>query len=137
MIVTVGERVRADFATAVKPFGLPGHLARTVLLLGEPRSMRGFASELVCDPSHVTGIADQLEERGLVVREPGADRRVKLLRLTDEGAAMRLRIAEATTAENEFANQLDPEQRDALRELLRILLQPRRDITTQGQERTS
>lgn len=121
-IVTVAERARADFAAAVAPFGLPVHLARTVLLLGEPQPMRHIAGELACDPSHVTGIADQLEQRGLAVRAPGADRRIKMLQLTDEGRALRRRIAEAVNTEAPFGAQLDSTQRRTLLDLLGILL---------------
>lgn len=125
MVVTVGEQARADFAAAVEPFGLPVHLARTVLLLGEPQSMRNVAAELACDPSHVTGIADQLDERGLAVRAPGTDRRVKMLNLTDRGEDLRQRIADAVSTRARFADQLDAAQKTTLRELLALLLEPR------------
>jgi DNA-binding MarR family transcriptional regulator len=44
------------------------------------------ADVLSCDASTMTGIADRLEERGLIARQSGpSDRRVKLLALTDNG----------------------------------------------------
>lgn len=124
MAVTVAERARADFAAAVKPFGLPVHLARTVLVLGEPQSMRHIAGELACDPSHVTGIADQLEERGLAIRTQGEDRRVKVLQLTNEGEALRTTLSEAIDKHAKFAARLSPDQREQLRTLLELLLDP-------------
>lgn len=122
MVVTVAERARSDFAVAIKPFGVPIHLARTVLILGEPQSMRCIAGELACDPSHVTGIADQLEERGLATRTPGEDRRVKMLQLTSDGEALRADLAEAIDKRAKFAAQLTPDQRQQLRVLLELLL---------------
>ncbi|MGY5764532.1 MarR family winged helix-turn-helix transcriptional regulator [Brachybacterium sp. DNPG3] len=122
MMVVVSERARADFATAVAPFGVPLQTARALLVLTEPQSMRHVAAELGFDPSHVTGIADDLERRGLAVRIPGKDRRVKLLQLTDDGEALRRRIAAAVDEQARFARQLDAEQKRQLREILEALL---------------
>src|SRR4051794_41828262 len=61
--------------------------------LREPRRMRDLAEELGFDASHITGVIDRLEDRGLVERRPDpADRRVKLVTLTDAGAALRQQI---------------------------------------------
>ncbi|GAA1070689.1 hypothetical protein GCM10009648_00660 [Tsukamurella spumae] len=118
MIVGVAERARADFAEAVKPFGLPAHVARALFLLDQSKSMRTVASELSCDPSHVTGIADELETRGLAVRSPGTDRRIKMLELTAEGSALRENITAAVAAQAPFAAGLTPAQKQTLRDLL-------------------
>jgi DNA-binding MarR family transcriptional regulator len=65
----------------------------------EPCAMSELAGQLCCDNSNVTGIVDRLERRGLVERRPADhDRRVKLLQLTPEGAALReeaLRLLDA------------------------------------------
>lgn len=65
----------------------------------EPCPMSELAGQLCCDNSNVTGIVDRLERRGLVERRPADhDRRVKLLQLTPEGAALReeaLRLLDA------------------------------------------
>ena len=54
--------------------------------LDGPLPMRGLAALLVCDASNVTGIVDRLEARELVRREADpADRRVKMVMLTEEG----------------------------------------------------
>jgi DNA-binding MarR family transcriptional regulator len=123
MLIVVGERARADFGTAVSPFGLPVPLARALLLLVEPMPMREMAGHLGCDPSYITGIADQLEERGLVTRAPGKDRRVKVLQVTPEGTALRERIAEAVRQQAGFSRHLSPNERITLRHLLERLLQ--------------
>jgi DNA-binding MarR family transcriptional regulator len=64
----------------------------SVLDPDEPRPMGDLARVLACDNSNVTGIVDRLEERGLLERRPApGDRRVKMLALTQEGAAVRAR----------------------------------------------
>src|SRR5919112_5592787 len=61
--------------------------------LDEPVPMSSIASVLRCDRSAVTWITDRLEERGYVERRTDpADRRVKLLALTDEGRRVREEI---------------------------------------------
>lgn len=58
-------------------------------LLDGPLPMGSVAEVLSCDASTLTGIADRLEERGLVERRlDPSDRRVKLLALTESGRAL-------------------------------------------------
>jgi DNA-binding MarR family transcriptional regulator len=60
---------------------------------GKELPMRGLAQSLFCDPSNVTGIVDRLEARGLIERREAVhDRRVKILRLTRDGARLRRRV---------------------------------------------
>src|SRR3712207_5159963 len=70
-------------------------MALRALEPGRPCPMSALAQSLGCDTSNVTGIVDRLERRGLVERRPGAsDRRVKMLEVTPEGAALRARLHE-------------------------------------------
>ena len=85
LLVDIAKQAMADFAATVGELGLPVHLARAIVLLGNPAPMRDLADQLNCDRSYITSLADQLEERGLVSRAVGDDRRVKLLTLTDAG----------------------------------------------------
>ena len=63
--------------------------------LDEPMSMSALADRLGIDASYVTTIADQLEERGLIERQPHpTDRRIKSLALTPEGRRLRERLAD-------------------------------------------
>jgi len=124
MLILSAERVRADFAEAVAPFGIPVPLARALLVVATPTPMRELAGQLACDPSYVTGIADQLEAGGLVTRVPGKDRRVKLLVVTERGAELREQLAEAVTQQSVLGQKLDPRQREDLAGLLRLLLGP-------------
>ncbi|NNC13999.1 MarR family transcriptional regulator [Planctomonas sp. JC2975] len=129
MVVQLSERARADFAAAIAELDVPVLLARTVLLVDGRTPMREIASELGCDPSYVTSIADQLETRGLVVRTAGRDRRVKVLELTDAGAELKSAVSEAVEHHGPFAYQLDVTQKQTLRELLTILLAGNDDVT--------
>jgi DNA-binding MarR family transcriptional regulator len=58
-------------------------------------TMSEFATQLGCDASNVTAIADRLESRGLAERRSAhTDRRVKALVLTPAGIALYERVAE-------------------------------------------
>jgi DNA-binding MarR family transcriptional regulator len=102
--------------------GLSSQQAVSLFHLGvaDSLSMRELAGGLHCDPSNVTGIADRLEERGLVERGVRADdRRVKLLSLTPVGQALRAELADEVNRGVPGLSALSPEDQA---ELLRILL---------------
>jgi DNA-binding MarR family transcriptional regulator len=62
----------------------------------EPASMSALAAAMTCDNSQVTAVVDRLETLGLVERRPSAaDRRVKLLAVTDEGRELGRTVHEA------------------------------------------
>lgn len=122
MLVEVAEQTKHDFGSIAESFGLPVHLVRAIVLLSEPMPMRELAEQLLCDRSYITSIADQLEERRLVERVPGADRRVKLLSLTAKGMQVREGISQAVVERDLVMRRLDDAQRAALRPLLEALL---------------
>jgi len=124
MLVTLAERSRSDFIEAVESLGLPLHLARALLRLETPAAMSDLADRLDCNRSNVTAIADQLEQRGLVTRVPGADRRIKLLALTQEGKAERDRLETAVAEQSMVLLRLDDRERAVLAPLLERLLGP-------------
>ena len=93
MLIHFAEEAKADFTRIAAGFDLPVHLARAVLALENPEPMRELAERLTCDRSYITNLADQLEERRLVSRVPGGDRRVKLLQLTRTGRSLRDRLS--------------------------------------------
>lgn len=53
--------------------------------IAEPVTSNGLAERLGSDPSTVSRNMESLEQRNLVTAEPGADRRTRLYRLTEEG----------------------------------------------------
>lgn len=86
LIKSIGTHMRLRFVSCVAEVGLTPPQAMALLQLSEPISMGNLADELVLDASYITGIADQLEERGLIERRPDpGDRRRKILALTQEG----------------------------------------------------
>ena len=121
-LVRAAECLKADFAEAVVPFGLSVPAARALLLMDEPIPMRVLSDRLSCDQSYITRIADELEERRLIKRAPGTDRRVQLLKLTPAGMRMRSSVFEAVTATNRVALRLSPADRSALNSALGLLL---------------
>ena len=101
----------------------PQVMALKMLEPGRPVPMRELARALHCDNSNVTGIADRLEDRGLVERR-GADhdRRVKLLCLTPEGEDLRERLGELLSRPPEPLARLAPADQRALRDIMRRAL---------------
>jgi DNA-binding MarR family transcriptional regulator len=122
MLVEITEQAKVDFAATVAAFGLPVPLARAIVLLTTPAPMSELAEQLACDRSYITNLADQLEQRGLITRVPGNDRRVKLLALTDAGLAMRDQISEAVAENNMILRRLTGVERQTLAPLLERLL---------------
>ena len=84
--------------------------------------MRSLADHMACDQSYVTGLADDLERRGLVTREPGDDRRVKVLTLTKAGAALRTKLSRAVARQSPVMVRLGSADRVTLERLLTTLL---------------
>lgn len=92
---------------------------------GRPMPMGKAACGLGCDASNITGIVDRLEARGLIERRPGADRRVKVLVITRDGARVRrlimTRLAQPPPA---IAALPEDDQRMLAAILARALSQP-------------
>jgi len=88
-------------------------------LLDEPRTMGEIATFLHCDPSNVTGIVDNLEEKGLAERRPSPqDRRVKLIEPTAAGRRLRARLVREMEKPPEWMQALSEEDQRTLRDLL-------------------
>jgi DNA-binding MarR family transcriptional regulator len=88
-------------------------------LLDGPMSMGSVAEVLECDASTLTGIADRLEERRLIQRQiDPADRRVKLLALTQAGRDLVVSIDGPFTAEIPGLAALSEQERTQLTQLL-------------------
>jgi DNA-binding MarR family transcriptional regulator len=83
------RRMHESFHARLREHDLTPPQAIALRNLAEgPVAMGAMADRLQCDASNMTGIADRLEERGLVERRADpADRRRVVLALTDEGRA--------------------------------------------------
>jgi DNA-binding MarR family transcriptional regulator len=90
---------------------------------GERVTMGALAERMYADPSNLTPVLAQLEERGLVERGQAThDRRVRVVSLTEEGVALRERLVECTFAEYPAAAALTEAERRRLRDLLARLV---------------
>src|SRR5580700_9407432 len=113
---SVGHSIAAGFGVAppdlLAMFKLDGALA-----------MKELAQRLGCDASFVTAIADNLEKRGFVRREPSQrDRRIKNLLLTPDGLAAKERLMAQLAAKMPWCYALDDAERRCLLSLLRKML---------------
>lgn len=120
---SAADRAKVRFTESIGPFGVPPHLAWAMLLLDTPAPMRDLAERLRCDRSYITGLADELEGRGLITRVPGDDRRVKLLALTRAGTKLRDRIARRVGEQALVMERLTDAERRQLDRLLARLVQ--------------
>jgi MarR family transcriptional regulator, organic hydroperoxide resistance regulator len=88
-----------------------------------PMPMRSLAARLHANPSNVTVIVARLEARGLLERHVGDDRRVKGVRLTPAGLALRHKLQARLVADHPAVRGLNQHEQDTLLSLLRRLNQ--------------
>ncbi|MGI8758699.1 MAG: MarR family winged helix-turn-helix transcriptional regulator [Acidimicrobiales bacterium] len=110
------------FSDAAESIDLSCSMLRGLLRLapGEARPMRALVEEWHCDPSWVTSIVDELEQRDLVERRvDDVDRRAKTVTLTAQGEKQREQAFSVLSVPPPGIAELSgPEQR-TLRDLLR------------------
>jgi DNA-binding MarR family transcriptional regulator len=129
------DRDILDALTAlVKRAGAAGHMIAAGLgiappdlfalfKLDGPLPMKELAQRMGVDASFVTVVADTLEKRGFLRREPSQrDRRVKNLVLTDDGGAARERMLGQLAARMPWCYALDDAERECFLSLLRKML---------------
>ncbi|QPF76687.1 MarR family transcriptional regulator [Roseateles sp. DAIF2] len=86
----IRQRLRQDFATTLPRFDLLAQLERSP----DGLTMRELSQRLMVTGGNVTGITDQLEAEGLVLREPHpSDRRSFTVKLTPAGKRQFKRMA--------------------------------------------
>jgi DNA-binding MarR family transcriptional regulator len=117
---------RRRFLAVASEFELSPPQVRALGVLDpeRPVPMSELADALHCDNSNVTGIVDRLEDRGLVERRSAThDRRVKMLAVTERGAAVREQLAERLEQAPGPLARLSPEDQRALRDIMRRALE--------------
>jgi DNA-binding MarR family transcriptional regulator len=101
-------------------FDLPPFCVKALHMLSSPMAMKELGRKFHCDPSFVTAIADQLDSRGLGVRETDPhDRRIKNLVLTPRGLELRQQLESELSASMLWTSTLDVGERQCLLALLR------------------
>ena len=125
LVLDLAGRLQRGFASRAAEFGLSGAQAKVLLALrsGEALPMRALARGLGFDPSNLTGLADRLEQRGLIERRPApADRRIKAIAMTEEGSRLREDFQLRLTSDAGALARLNDAQIKDLHKLLKIAL---------------
>ena len=107
-----------------------GYIVLTALVEQPVRTQAALAQAINADKSRIIGVLDELQERGLIRRQPDeADRRVHLLSLTPAGDQLRRSVeAGIRRREEEVLAVLAPGERDAFLESLKALYERRDEI---------
>jgi DNA-binding MarR family transcriptional regulator len=101
-------------------FGIAPHDLLAMFKLDSVLSMKELAQHMGCDASFITSVADTLEKRGYVRREPSQrDRRVKNLVLTEEGIAAKERMMRELAEKMPWSYALDDGERCCFLRLLK------------------
>ena len=107
-----------------------GYIVLTALVEQPVRTQAALAQAIHADKSRIIGVLDELQERGLIQRQPDeADRRVHLLSLTPAGDRLRRSVeAGIRRREEQVLAVLPPADRDAFLRSLKALYQHRPEI---------
>jgi DNA-binding MarR family transcriptional regulator len=106
--------------------GARSYAALAVACSGVPVRQRDLVALLELDPSQIVALIDELEAGGLVRREQGPeDRRTKAIVPTPKGIEVFAKARTVTgDAERESLAELDDDERETLRRLLRKVVFP-------------
>jgi DNA-binding MarR family transcriptional regulator len=116
------EENQRRFVGTAESLGLTPRMLRCLycLVAGEPTQMRALVEAWQCDPSWVTAIVDELEQRGLVERRVDTvDRRAKTVTLTPLGEKSRAEAVELLSVPPPGIAALSPSEQRTLRDLVR------------------
>jgi MarR family transcriptional regulator, lower aerobic nicotinate degradation pathway regulator len=126
LLARVGSESRRRFAEALRSQELTLAAYSVLMILGSAgaTTQRQLAGAVGVDPRNVVPILDDLEARGLVVRDDHpVDRRRHAVRLAPAGKAKLARLGEvAAAAELDLLRPLDAAERKQLQALLRKLI---------------
>ncbi|HEX5224663.1 MAG TPA: MarR family transcriptional regulator [Solirubrobacteraceae bacterium] len=122
LLARLGEASRRRFHRALEPEGLhPRHFGVMTIVAAQPGlSQHQLHERTGIDPSSMVAVIDELEQRGLVKRQPRRDdRRVRAIVLTAEGTdtLARVRAVAAELAKQIFA-PLSSSELETLQHLL-------------------
>jgi DNA-binding MarR family transcriptional regulator len=122
-LTTLIKRAGTTGHSIAAGFGVAPHDLLAMFKLDGALAMKELAQRLGCDASFVTAIADNLERRGFVRREPSKrDRRIKNLVLTPDGLTAKERLMAQLAAKMPWCYALDDAERRCFLSLLRKML---------------
>jgi MarR family transcriptional regulator, organic hydroperoxide resistance regulator len=106
------------------------YIVLTALVEQPVRTQAALAQAIRADKSRIIGVLDELQERGLIHRQPDeTDRRVHLLSLTPEGDRLRQSVeAGIRRSEEEVLALLPPADREAFLRSLKALYKRRPEL---------
>ena len=107
-----------------------GYIVLTALVEQPVRTQAALAQAIHADKSRIIGVLDELQERGLIQRQPDeVDRRVHLLSLTPAGDRLRRSVeAGIRRQEEQVLAVLPPADREAFLRSLKFLYNGRDEI---------
>ena len=107
-----------------------GYIVLTALVEQPVRTQAALAQAIRADKSRIISVLDELQERGLIQRQPDeADRRVHLLSLTPAGDQLRRSVeAGIRSREEQVLAALPPADREAFLRSLKFLYNGRDEI---------
>jgi len=110
MVMRLGRRLLAMEQPILERHGVSmwAYVVLTALRDAPARAQASLAATINADKTRLIPILDDLQQRGLIEREPDpADRRVRLLGLTDEGRRLQQAVqAEIRAAEEILLSQI-------------------------------
>ena len=114
---------REEPALAAHDISMWGYIVLTALAEQPVRTQAALAQAINADKSRIIGVLDELQQRGLIKRQPdAADRRVHLLSLTPAGDRLRQSVEAAIRAsEREVLATLPAGDREAFLRSLKSL----------------
>jgi DNA-binding MarR family transcriptional regulator len=119
---SLGYAVAQGFQRTLAPFDLHPREFAVLRSVGfeEGRSQQTLGDSLRIPRSRMVAIVDELEDRGLLQRQPHAtDRRVRQLHLTDEGRnLLQQALQQAVAFEKQISAPLSRDEREQLLDLL-------------------
>ena len=132
-----GEHVERMAALGVRMRLSPGVIKTLMRLSTEDGvSMGDMARSIGCDPSYITALVDDLDERGLAHREPSPDdRRVKIIVLTKAGRALAKEIDGILSVPPAAFAALSQAELRQLRDVLDKVLVAREEAVAAGESR--
>jgi DNA-binding MarR family transcriptional regulator len=125
LLARLGSLAGRSWTAMLRRHGLTAHQHGVLLALRSqgPITQHRLAKLIAVDARNVVPVLDGLIERGLLDRHiDPADRRRRILRLTEHGHAIGDDLARsATTIENDFLAALTPEDQATLNRILQTL----------------